>query len=113
MTETAAPTRGEFCHKHFSWLCQAGQGKCQRGDDYEPPKPGVPSPGVEEEGPMTHRERTWGRNTLSRPGADAASSLPGAGGGASVQSADPRGNREQRRAAERLGMTADDREDEG
>jgi hypothetical protein len=31
------PAKGEFCHRHFSWLCQAGQGKCQRGDDYEPP----------------------------------------------------------------------------
>lgn len=26
----AAPDRGEFCHRHFSWLCQAGQGNCQR-----------------------------------------------------------------------------------
>lgn len=62
---------------------------------------------------MTHRERTWGRNTLSRPGADAASSLPGAGGGTTAQSADPRGNREQRRAAEKIGMTADDGEAKG
>ena len=23
------PTRGEICHRHFSWRCQAGQGKCQ------------------------------------------------------------------------------------
>lgn len=21
-----------FCDRHFSWLCQAGQGECQRGD---------------------------------------------------------------------------------
>jgi hypothetical protein len=25
----AAPGRGEFCHTHFSWLCQARQGQCQ------------------------------------------------------------------------------------
>lgn len=49
MTETKAPTRGEFCHKHFSWLCQAGQGKCQHGDDYEPPTLVVPSRRVEED----------------------------------------------------------------
>ena len=34
------PARGQFCERHFSWLCQAGQGKCQRGDDYQPgPRP--------------------------------------------------------------------------
>lgn len=27
------PARGQFCHAHFSWLCQAGQGKCQRGEE--------------------------------------------------------------------------------
>ena len=34
-TNLEAPARGEFRDRHFSWLCQAGQGKCQRGDDYE------------------------------------------------------------------------------
>ena len=29
-TATAPPKRGEFCHRHFSWLCQAKQGQCQR-----------------------------------------------------------------------------------
>jgi len=24
------PQPGEFCHRHFSWLCQANQGACQR-----------------------------------------------------------------------------------
>lgn len=24
-----SPAPGEFCHTHWSWLCQAGQGKCQ------------------------------------------------------------------------------------
>jgi hypothetical protein len=24
------PRPGEFCDEHFSWLCQAGQGQCQR-----------------------------------------------------------------------------------
>lgn len=31
-TASTPPARGEFCHRHFSWLCQAGQGKCQRGE---------------------------------------------------------------------------------
>lgn len=26
----SAPAPGQFCHEHFSWLCQAGQGECQR-----------------------------------------------------------------------------------
>lgn len=26
----APPAEGEFCYSHVSWLCQAGQGKCQR-----------------------------------------------------------------------------------
>lgn len=29
----AGPAKGEFCHRHFSWLCQAGQGKCQKECD--------------------------------------------------------------------------------
>ena len=27
------PRPGEFCEAHFSWLCQAGQGKCQDAPD--------------------------------------------------------------------------------
>lgn len=26
---TIAPAPGQFCTRHFSWLCQAGQGRCQ------------------------------------------------------------------------------------
>lgn len=26
---TIGPATGDFCHEHYSWLCQAGQGKCQ------------------------------------------------------------------------------------
>ena len=29
----SAPAPGHFCHQHFSWLCQAGQGECQRSPD--------------------------------------------------------------------------------
>lgn len=53
---------------------------------------------------MTHRERIWGCNTISRPGADGSSSLPGSAAGRAPESADPKGNRAQRRAAKRLGM---------
>jgi hypothetical protein len=31
--EIQVPTPGQFCNRHFSWLCQAGQGECQRSDD--------------------------------------------------------------------------------
>ena len=27
--ERDAPREGQFCDRHFSWLCQAGQGRCQ------------------------------------------------------------------------------------
>ena len=26
--ENDAPRPGKFCERHWSWLCQAGQGKC-------------------------------------------------------------------------------------
>jgi hypothetical protein len=28
----SGPAVGEFCDEHFSWLCQAGQGECQRAE---------------------------------------------------------------------------------
>jgi hypothetical protein len=34
---TSPPKPGEFCHPHFSWLCQAGRGKCQRGEQHAEP----------------------------------------------------------------------------
>ena len=30
------PARGDFCHRHFSWLCQAGQGQCQSDNRPKP-----------------------------------------------------------------------------
>lgn len=38
------PRPGQFCEPHFSWLCQAGQGKCQRREKPAEPttEPGTP-----------------------------------------------------------------------
>jgi len=39
----SGPAVGQFCGEHFSWLCQAGQGECQRaeveGNDDSPRAP--------------------------------------------------------------------------
>lgn len=32
------PAKGQFCKRHFSWLCQAGQGACQRGENASTPR---------------------------------------------------------------------------
>lgn len=31
--DQTGPAVGQFCDEHLSWLCQAGQGECQRPDD--------------------------------------------------------------------------------
>jgi hypothetical protein len=34
--ENDPPRPGEFCDRHFSWLCQAGQGECQAETEETP-----------------------------------------------------------------------------
>ena len=46
--ETEKPRPGEFCERHWSWLCQAGQGQCRESgctpvsDEDRPPIPYEP-----------------------------------------------------------------------